>query len=227
MKTYQNLQKLTEQIRSHSMRISGATNSFLERNLAVAEIIAALYGKVLNISLENVDESNRDRFVLNKKYFSAGHAAQEIVGVEVLLCSLGHGLPIAIGTALYAKLNESLAKVYALISGGECLDGSTWEAAMLAAKQQLNNLVVIVDYNKIQTPDYTKEFINLEPFAEKWRSFGWVVHEVNGHDIEALLKTFAKVPFEKEKPNCIIAHTASFADMVPQKQYPLGVPFDL
>ncbi|MDR0390732.1 MAG: transketolase [Planctomycetaceae bacterium] len=231
-----NIQSLAQKIRIHATRmISAAKSSHLGGNFSMAEIIAVLYGKILNVSPENIDDPNRDRFILSKGHAAAGyyatlaecgffpidwldqfyvdggklagHATRGIAGIEVSSGALGHGLPMAVGMALAAKRDKKSYKIYVLLSDGECNEGSVWEAAMLAAQHQLDNLICIVDYNKIQALGYTKDICDLEPFAEKWKAFRWNVCEVNGHNIDELIETFTKIPLEKNKPNCIIAHT--------------------
>jgi transketolase len=228
--------ELAQKIRVHATRmISVAKSSHLGGNFSMAEIMAVLYGKILNVSPENISNPNRDRFILSKGHAAAGyyatlaecgffpidwldefyidggklagHATRGIPGIEVSSGALGHGLPMAVGMALAAKRDEKSYKIYALLSDGECNEGSVWEAAMLAAQHKLDNLICIVDYNKIQALGYTKDICDLEPFTEKWKAFRWNVYEVDGHNIDDLIETFTKIPFEKDKPNCIIAHT--------------------
>jgi transketolase len=230
------IQSLAQKIRVHATRmISVAKSSHLGGNFSMAEIMAVLYGKILNVSPENIDDPNRDRFILSKGHAAAGyyatlaecgffpidwldefyidggklagHATRGIPGIEVSSGALGHGLPMAVGMALAAKRDEKTYKIYVLLSDGECNEGSVWEAAMLATQHQLDNLICIIDYNKIQALGYTKDICDLEPFAEKWKAFRWNVCEVDGHNIDELIVTLTKIPFEKNKPNCIIAHT--------------------
>jgi transketolase len=120
---------------------------------------------------------------------------------------LGHGLPIAAGAALAAKLDGATWRSFVLTGDGELQEGSNWEAAMAAAHQKVDNLVLIIDRNGLQMGDWTERISGLEPLAEKWRAFGWSVREVDGHDHAALLDAFCTIPFEAGKPNCVIAHT--------------------
>ena len=123
---------------------------------------------------------------------------------------MGHGLPIGVGMALAAKINKKKHKVFVIVGDGEINEGSIWEAAMSAAKHKLNNLKVIVDYNKIQSYSFTKEVLDLEPLKDKWRSFGFDVSEVNGHNIKQLknnLKKFSKSKSKSKKPSVTICHT--------------------
>ena len=126
-------------------------------------------------------------------------------GVEAATGSLGHGLPIGLGHALAARIQNRCYRVFVLMSDGECNEGSVWEAAMMASAQSLDNLTVIVDFNKWQATGRSEEVLNLAPLADKWRSFGWDIVEVDGHDvgaIENLLRESAE-----RQPRAIIAHT--------------------
>jgi transketolase len=137
-----------------------------------------------------------------------GHATRDCVpGLEVSTGSLGHGLPIGTGMALAAKHDKANNRIFVLLSDGECDEGSVWEAAMFAGHHGLDNLVAIIDYNNIQAFGRTKEVLDLEPFAEKWRSFKWAAKEVNGHDLDDLMRTSLAIPFSMGKPSVIIAHT--------------------
>lgn len=143
-----------------------------------------------------------------------GHTTRHSVpGVEVSAGSLGHGLPMAAGIAYALKKRERTGsrkmspRVFVMLSDGECQEGSTWEAILFAAHHKLDNMIAIVDYNKLQGYGYIKDILGLEPFAQKWKSFGWEAKEVNGHDILELQKIFSRVPFKKHKPSVVIAHT--------------------
>lgn len=137
-----------------------------------------------------------------------GHATHTYIpGVEVSTGSLGHGLSVGTGMALAAKRDGRAYRVFCLLSDGECNEGSTWEPVLFAPQHRLDNLVAIVDYNKIQALGTTKEVMDLEPFAEKWRAFGWSVQEVDGHDLKAIEECLLQVPFDPGRPSCVIAHT--------------------
>jgi transketolase len=114
---------------------------------------------------------------------------------------------MAAGMALAGKRDQASHRIFAVLSDGECDEGSTWEAAMFSAHHHLSNLIAIIDYNKIQALGHTRDVIDLEPFADKWKAFGWAVTEVDGHDIDALETALATLPFEPNKPSCLIAHT--------------------
>ncbi len=201
----------------------------------MAELLAVLYGRILRISPQTVDDPDRDRMILSKGHGCAalyaalaecgffpvdwlesycdngarlaGHVTCGAPGVEVSTGSLGHGLSMAGGLALAGKRDRRPYRVFAILSDGECDEGSTWEAALFAPHHRLDNLVAIVDYNKIQSLGSVKEVLDLEPLAEKWSAFGWAVREIDGHDVDAVEEALANVPFEPGKPSCLVAHT--------------------
>jgi transketolase len=138
----------------------------------------------------------------------AGHATHKgTPGVELSTGSLGHGLPVGCGMALAAKRDGRPPRVFVMLSDGECDEGSTWEAALFAPHHKLDNVVVLIDYNKIQSLGDVKDVLDLDPLVEKWRSFGWAARELNGHDLDALREVLTQVPLEAGKPTCIVAHT--------------------
>jgi transketolase len=204
--------------------------------LSIADILAVLYGHVLYIDPKNPKLPHRDRFILSKGhagagvyaalaergFFSAeklsghyqdgtnfsGHVSHKgVPGVEISTGSLGHGLPIGAGMALAAKRDAMQHRVFVLLGDGECDEGSNWEAILFAAHHELDNLVVIVDYNKLQSLASPVETLNLEPFSDKWTAFGWNVIETNGHDHESLRHAIAETSRVAGKPTCVIAHT--------------------
>ena len=130
-----------------------------------------------------------------------------VPGVEASTGSLGHGLSMAVGMALAAKIDRKKHRVIALLGDGECGEGSVWEAAISAGKHELSNLTVIVDRNHFQCYGDTEEVGPLEPFADKWRSFGLAVRECDGHDIEALRELLAQSPLDPGRPTVVICHT--------------------
>jgi len=134
-------------------------------------------------------------------------ATKGVPGVELSTGSLGHGLPVATGMALAAQRAGRRHRVVALLSDGECDEGSNWEAILFAAHHGLDNLVAVVDYNKLQSLRSVEDTLRLEPFADKWRSFGWAVAEIDGHDHDAIRDAFADLPFHPGRPSCLIAHT--------------------
>jgi transketolase len=131
----------------------------------------------------------------------------KVPGVEANTGPLGHGMPIATGMALSAKITAAPWRTFVLTGDGELQEGSNWEAAMTAAHYGLDNLTLIVDRNRIQQGAPTEETVRLEPLADRFRAFGWAVEEVDGHNQDALLDVFGRVPFVAGKPNCVIAHT--------------------
>lgn len=227
--------ELAKRIRLHAVEMTNAgKSSHVGSILSIADIIAVLYGKVLKLSPDAPQAPDRDRFILSKGHAGAavyaalaecgfmspaslathcqdgsklsGHVSHKgISGVELSTGSLGHGLPVATGMALVSKRDQRGFRVFCVLSDGECDEGSNWEAALFAAHHKLENLVVIVDYNKIQSLRAVAETIGLEPFTDKWRAFGWDVTEVDGHDHEQLADALS---VEKPgKPHCVIAHT--------------------
>lgn len=201
-----------------------------------AEILAALYGQVLRVRPQDPSWPDRDRFVMSKGHAAAGlyavlalrgfiprnrlqefyvdggslvgHVTSGVPGVELSTGSLGHGFPVSVGLAEGARRLQRSWRVYALLSDGECDEGATWEAALLAAAWRLDNLTAIVDYNKVQSYGLVSEVVPLEPLAQKWASFGWAVREVDGHDLAALLDALDPARWPPAgKPRCIVAHT--------------------
>ncbi|MFH2061644.1 MAG: transketolase [Candidatus Beckwithbacteria bacterium] len=196
--------------------------------------ITLLYFSTLNVYPQKPNNPKRDRFVLSKGHgcsalysvlYRKGFISKETLytyhlndttlaahpeihtpGVDASTGSLGHGLSVASGMALAGKINKCTYKVYAILSDGECDEGSTWEAALVTSHQKLNNLTIIIDYNKIQAFGRTNQVVNLEPFKQKWQSFGWRVLEVDGHSIKELHQAL-NTPLTKNKPTVIIAHT--------------------
>ena len=204
--------------------------------LSMADIVAVLYGGVLNVDPNEPRKLDRDRFILSKGHAGAGvyaalaetgffplekldthyqdgsdlsgHVSHKgIPGVELSTGSLGHGLPVGTGMAYAGKLRDASHRVFVLISDGECDEGSNWEAILFAAHHKLDNLVVVIDYNKIQSLAPVADTLTLEPFADKWRSFGWDVRETDGHDHDQLCEAFALSHAGTGKPTCVIANT--------------------
>lgn len=229
--------ELAAKIRRHVVQMTHcAKSSHVGSSLSMAELLAVLYLRVLRVGPETMDDPDRDRFILSKGHACAGlyavlaergffpldwlesfyhdgarlagHAtAHGIPGIEVSTGALGHGLPIASGMALAGKRDGRPYRVFTLLSDGECDEGSTWEAVLFAPHHRLDNLIAIVDYNKIQSLGHVKDVLNLDPFAAKWSAFGWAVREIDGHDPEAIESALAKLPIEPDKPTCVIAHT--------------------
>lgn len=202
----------------------------------MAELLAVLYGHFLRVDPTRPDWPSRDRFILSKGHGCAGlyavlaetgffpidwldtfyengsrlagHASHmDVPGVEISTGSLGHGLSIAAGMALSGKRDGADYRVVALLSDGECDEGSTWEPALFAPHHRLDNLVAIIDYNKIQSLGRVEEVLDLAPLADKWQNFGWGVREIDGHDIEDIADVLTALPLEQDRPTCVIAHT--------------------
>ena len=228
---------LATQIRVHVLRmIHRAQSSHIGTSLSAADLLTVLYSKVLRIDPSRPDWIERDRFILSKGhgcaavyavlaergFFSkewletycqdgshlAGHITHHgVPGVEASTGSLGHGLSIGCGMALAGKRDGRSYRVFVLLSDGECDEGSTWEAALFIPHHRLDNLVAIVDYNKIQSFGTVKEVLDLDPLASKWQAFGWATQDIDGHDFEQIENALLSVPFEPGRPSCIIAHT--------------------
>lgn len=205
--------------------------------LSCVDILTALYFSVLSIDAKHPTDSDRDRFILSKghgapalfqvlamrgfypeqmleKYGEDGGIFAEhppapgyLPGIEAATGSLGHGLPIALGMALAARMNKKKYNVYAVLSDGECNEGSIWESAMLAAAQKVSNLCVLVDFNKWQATGRSQEVMALDPLVDKWKAFGWNACEVDGHDMDQLVSTIRDFPKTSQQPTVIVAHT--------------------
>ena len=203
---------------------------------SLVEILRVLYDDVLNFDPQRPDWAERDRCILSKGHgcialyvllaekgffpeselwkfchfdgILGGHPERgKVPGVEASTGSLGHGLPIAVGMAVAARIKNAKHRVYAVISDGESNEGSMWEAAMAASHHRLSNLTALLDYNKQQSYSSTYEVLNIDPLADKWRAFGFAVEEVDGHDVAALKEAVLRTPFREDKPSIIICHT--------------------
>lgn len=234
---YNQIKMIARRIRIHCVNMTHrAKSSHIGSSLSMVDLLAVLYNGVLRIDPANAEWPDRDRFILSKGHACAalyaalaergffpidwldtfcqngsrlaGHVTHtRIPGVEVSTGSLGHGLSMATGMALVAKRDVRPYRVFALLSDGECDEGSTWEATLFASQHQLDNLVAIVDYNKIQSLDHVKKVMDLEPFVKKWQSFGWGAREIDGHNVTEIHQTLSQVPFKPRHPSCVIAHT--------------------
>lgn len=215
--------------------IVGAKAGHTGGSLSCVDILNVLYNNVLNISPQNFTSPDRDRYIQSKghcvealyvvladkgffpeddlhtlcryKSHYIGHPTRKVHGVEQNTGALGHGLPISVGTALAAKMDDKAYRVFTLLGDGELPEGSNWEAALTAAHYKLDNLCAVIDNNKLQITGTNAEVCNTAPIDAKFESFGWAVKQVDGHDIKALNEAFAALPFEKGKPSLIIAHT--------------------
>ncbi len=205
-------------------------------SLSAADIMTALYFGVMRYDASQPQDPNRDRFVMSKGhatgvfysvlaragYFKdedlkdyrkinsrlnlSGHPDPKTPGVEIATGSLGQGLSVAHGIALGARLDDRDYKVYVLLGDGELQEGQVWEAAMSASKFNTNNLIAIVDFNKVAQDNITRDLKDIEPLEDKWRSFGWDVHRIDGHDMDQVYKTLT-LPLHEKKPRVIIADT--------------------
>ena len=200
---------------------------------SMADLLGVLYAEILRYRADDPKWKQRDRFVLSKGHAVAGllaalaetgffpkeklaaycrdgseligHASYLVPGVELSTGSLGHGVSMAAGMALAAKKSHQNYKVYVLAGDGECNEGSVWEAAMFASQFQLDNLVMIIDYNHLQSLDSTANTMGLDPLEEKFRDFGWHTAAIDGHDLSAIRQAYAGL--KEGQPNVIIAHT--------------------
>ncbi|GLS00184.1 transketolase [Brevundimonas denitrificans] len=228
---------LAIRLRKHALRMtSRAKSSHVGSAFSMADIIAVLYGGALNVDPARPEWDQRDRFILSKGhagsclyaalmergFFSeevldtyygngsilSGHVSHKgVPGVEFSTGSLGHGLGVATGMALAGKMKGADHRVVCVLSDGECDEGSNWEAFLFAAHHKLDNLVAIIDYNKIQSLASVAETLALEPLADKLRAMNWAVSEVDGHDHAAMTALFGRLPLEVGRPSMIIAHT--------------------
>ena len=231
------LKEMARKLRRHVITMTATAGSgHPGGSLSAADIITALYFRVLRHDPENPQWSERDRFILSKGhaapilygalaeagYFPVaelatlrrldsrlqGHTDRNLTpGVEMSAGSLGLGLSFAIGVALAARLDSKPYRTYALLSDGECEEGQTWEAALAGAHFNLDNLTAIVDCNGIQLSGRTCDIMNLEPLVRKWQAFGWHVIDIDGHDFDQILTAFSKAEKTNGKPTVIIART--------------------
>ena len=226
-------------IRRHGLEMTHISRgSHIGAIFSAAEVMATLYTGVLNVDPQNPKMEGRDRLILSKGHAGAcvyaalaergffpveelsthyangsrlsGHVSHKgIPGVEFSTGSLGHGLAVGAGMALGAKLNKEDWRTYVVMGDGECDEGSVWEAALQAHQYKLDNLIAVVDHNRMQSLDFCENTIALEPFADKWGDFGWHVQVVDGHDVDALKAAFdnAKANLGSGKPSLIMAET--------------------
>ena len=237
MKIEIDLSQLTAVLRARTIETSGKHRvPHLASCLSCLDILATLYWNVLHIDPRHPELPDRDRFILSKGHaapalfqilaerdffspaildsynsdgtiFGEHPPAHGIPGIEAATGSLGHGLPIGIGIALATRITNMQSRVFVLTGDGECNEGSMWEGAMMAAAQHLENLMVIVDYNRWQGTGKSEEVMALNPLPEKWKAFGWSVHEVNGHQFNELTRVLNRLPDGSGKPVAVIAHT--------------------
>jgi transketolase len=232
-----NLDNIARTVRGDLVKLSNSARTpHLGSSLSCVDILVALYWNVLNLTPENPDATDRDRFILSKGHAATtlyatlnrrGYISDELLksyatpggvlpehpiyksapGIEATSGSLGHGLSLGLGMALSAKINSLSYRVYILLSDGECNEGSVWEAALVAPAQSLDNLVAIVDFNRWQATGKSEEITALGSLAEKFESFGWSSYEIKGHQTDEISNILNKVPDGSGKPVAVIAHT--------------------
>lgn len=222
--------------------VCGAGGGHTPACLSIVEILVTLYNGVLKVNPAEPRHPDRDRFILSKGHggvalyavladkgffpqdllsthgkkgtILGGHPdMHKVPGVEASTGALGHGFSFGAGIALAAKRSAKDYRVFVVVGDGECQEGSIWEAALFAPQMKLDNLIVIVDHNKLQAMGRLEDIIGMSPLAEKWKAFGWVVEEVKGNDINELSNVFRRIPFEPGRPSCIIAHTIKGKDI--------------
>lgn len=227
-------------------------------SMSPIEILRVLYDDVLHVRADDPLWHDRDRCILSKGHgclalyalladkgffplseldtfcqrdsILGGHPERgKVPGVEASTGALGHGLSIGVGMALAARIERRTSRVFVIMGDGEINEGSVWEAAMCAGKHGLSNLVAIIDYNKIQSAGTTREIQDLEPLVDKWRSFGFSVQEVDGHDVSALQDVFLAIPLSDGRPTALVCHTIkgkgiSFAENDPEWHHKAKLP---
>jgi transketolase len=233
----QDLAQIAKRVRREIVSmITAAKSGHPGGSLSAAEILVTLYFDVMKHDPANPHWADRDRFILGKGHacpvlysvmaecgytpldklntfrqlgsIYQGHPdVRFIPALEASTGSLGEGLSLGLGMACAARLNGSPSRAYVVLGDGEIQEGQVWEAAMFGAFHKLDNCVCIVDFNKIQLDGFTKDIMDVEPLADKWRAFGWHTIEVDGHSIEALQAAFAEAAATKGKPTVLIAHT--------------------
>ena len=230
------LEAQATRIREHVVDMcAGPEGAHLGGSMSIVEILTALYFDVLRVDPDRPDDPERDILLLSKGHGAAalyaalaergffaveelgsygragsrlaGHPVKLVPGVEMPTGSLGHGLALGAGFALAARLEGSDRRTFVILGDGELQEGSVWEAALGAAALGLDGLVAIVDRNELQLTGRTESICSLEPLADKWRSFGWAVREVDGHDLAAVLPALTSAPWRPGSPSLVLAHT--------------------
>jgi transketolase len=237
-----NSRELAWKIKRHGVEMAHISRgSHIGSILSVADIIAVLYSDVLHVDSSNPKKEDRDRFILSKGHAGAaiyaalaetgffpvkelathygngsrlsGHVSHKgVPGVDFSTGSLGHGLSVGVGMALSAKLDRKSYRIYIVIGDGECDEGAIWEASMFAHHHKLNNLTVVVDYNKMQSLTFCEHTLSLEPLDKKFEAFGFNVLNIDGHNHPELKKAF-NTKFDNENPILILAHTVKGKDI--------------
>jgi len=234
LKKYQEIAKKTR--RTILEMIYRTKSPHIGCSFSIVDILIALYFKILKVDPKNPENSDRDRFLLSKGHgvpalypilAEKGFIDEKILagfaldggsleqhpnrdvqkGIEMTSGSLGHGLSVGVGMALAGKYDNKGYRVFVLLGDGEMEEGSSWEAILFAGHHKLDNLIAIVDYNKLQAMAKVSEVLDLEPLADKFKSFNWEVKEVDGHNIKEIIGVLENIPFKTGKPSCLIAHT--------------------
>jgi transketolase len=216
--------------------LRGGGRGHLGSSMSIVEVLRVLYDTTLLYRPSEPNWEDRDRFVLSKGHGClalyavladkgffpleellgfcrhdsrlGGHPERgKVPGIEASTGALGHGLPIAVGLALAMRMRRRTSRVFVMTGDGEINEGSNWEAAMSASKHKLSNLTLLVDYNKLQSYGPTREVLDLEPLADKWKAFGFAVTEVDGHDIHSLEEVLGGLPLDANRPTAIVCHT--------------------
>lgn len=237
MQTTTDLQPFCKQIRRHIVQmITDAKSGHPGGSLSAVELLAVLYKEVMRHDPKNPTWPERDRFILGKGHacpvlyslmaecgytpveelstfrtlgsIYQGHPDRRFIpALEASTGSLGEGLSVGLGMALAARLDNSPTRVFVMLGDGEIQEGQIWEAAMFGSFHKVDNIVAIVDYNKIQLDGWVKDIMDLEPLGDKWRSFGWHVITFDGHDLDAVRAAYAEAAATKGKPTVFIANT--------------------
>jgi transketolase len=235
--TVSELELISKRIRRHIIEmITAAKSGHPGGSLSAVETLVTLFWDVMRHDPSNPDWPDRDRFILSKGHAAPvlyavmaecgytsvetlntlrkfgsiyqGHPDKRFIpALEASTGSLGEGLSIAMGMGLAARSDKRPTRIYCVLGDGEIQEGQIWEAAMFGAYHKVDNVVAIVDYNRIQLDGFVKDILEIEPLAAKWQGFGWHTIEVNGHDISALQKAFAEAASVKGKPTALLAHT--------------------
>lgn len=228
--------ELAKKVRIHCLKmVHKGKSGHIGSMLSMADILPVLYTQILNTAPASPKKPDRDRFILSKGHGGAallatlaelgffplswldeyycdngklsGHISHHIPGVEFSTGSLGHGLPVACGMAMAAKQAGKKHRIFCLVSDGDLDEGSSWEAVMLAAQHHWDNLVMLVDYNRLQALGKSRDIIDLESLKEKLEIFNWAVREADGHDQNAIFEVLRDLPLCNGKPSAVIFHT--------------------
>ncbi len=229
-------EQLAKSIRRETVKmIHKGRASHVGSCLSIADILAVLYAGTLRVRPDEPEWSERDRFILSKGHAAAalyavlaiqgffsksdlegysqedslliGHASHLVAGVEYSTGSLGHGLSVGCGIALWFQRASLPQRVFVLLSDGELNEGSNWEAILFASHHKLDNLTAIIDYNKMQAMGRTADILKMDPLAGKFSSFGWVAREIDGHNLTEIAQEMNCLPFKPGHPSVLIAHT--------------------